>query len=55
MDTAKNTNDHTQSKMEVLDLQELDAVEAGMAAMQWGMYSLECDAYAWSTLSAECQ
>lgn len=55
MDAKKNSNDESKSKMEVLDLQDLDAVEAGMAAMQWGMYSLECDAYAWSTLSAECQ
>lgn len=53
MDTTKNDTKHALSKMEVLDIADLDAVEAGMSAMLLEMANLEYDAYAWSRISTE--
>ncbi|GAB2871053.1 hypothetical protein GCM10027277_45530 [Pseudoduganella ginsengisoli] len=45
----------TNTQMQVLELHELEAVEAGMAAALWGDIGQGQDEPGWSTLSLQCQ
>jgi len=50
-----NKMDTTNTRMQELELHELDAVEAGMAAALWGDIEHGQEEPGWSTLSLQCQ
>lgn len=46
--------DVQKSQMQVLELQELDAIEAGMAHALWNAFDKNHTLSDWSTLSLDC-
>ena len=50
MDKAETVN----AQMQVLELHELDVVEAGMAVALWGELGNGQEDQAWSTFSVDC-
>ena len=53
MNFFNKQTDTKKSQMQVLNLQDLDVIEAGMAVAQWNMLDLDPELTAWDTLSAE--